>query len=135
VTFLGTFLNPGVTTTIYQSPTSTLDPKDTQIVILNNSNTNFAVVPVACTMAALHFGAFNYPAPAAPVGPDTETVVVFKNQAATSMTCSVTTNNNGSGCADTTHPFPVVAGDTISLALSQTNAVPFNKLSIKLTCQ
>jgi hypothetical protein len=64
-------------------------------------------------------------------GADTETIVVYKNSVATAMTCSVTTNNNSSSCADTTNTFAVAGGDAISLQYSQTNGAPFNKVSVK----
>jgi hypothetical protein len=131
VTFLSAFENPTVTTTLFQSPVSTVGLATTQTSISGATTANFAVMPIACTMSALNVGAFNY----FDAGPDTETIVVYKNSAPTAMTCSVTTNNNASSCTDTTHTFAVVAGDTISLAFSQTSNIPYNKVSVKLTCQ
>jgi hypothetical protein len=43
-------------------------------------------MPVACTMSALNVGINNYNAPAS----DTTTITIYKNLAATSMTCSGT---------------------------------------------
>jgi hypothetical protein len=82
-------------------------------------------------MSALNVGANNY----FTAGADTQTIVVYKNSSPTTMTCSVTTNNNGSACSDTTHTFAVVIGDAISLGYSQTNGSPFNKVTVKITCQ
>jgi hypothetical protein len=89
------------------------------------------VVPAACTVVALNLGANNFFAP----GEDITTVAVYKNSAATSMTCSVTTNNGGASCSDTTHTFAVQGGDTLSLAFSETNINPFVRLTSTLICQ
>jgi len=131
VTFTSTFVNPTVNTTLFQSPASTVGLLIGQTSISGAATSNFVTMPIACTMSALNVGANNYFAP----GADTETIIVYKNSVPTAMTCSVATNGNGSSCADTTNTFAVVAGDTISLAFSQTANAPFNKLSVKLTCQ
>jgi hypothetical protein len=89
------------------------------------------VAPSACTVTALNLGANNY----FTTNADTSTVVVYKNAVATSMSCSVTTNGTGSSCSDTTHTFAVAGGDTLSLAYSETNIVPFVKLTSMLICQ
>jgi hypothetical protein len=88
-------------------------------------------MPVACTMSALNVGINNYNASFA----DTTTITIYKNQVATAMTCSGTTNGNSSGCRDTTHVFSVAAGDSISIAFIETNAAPFNKVTVSLVCQ
>lgn len=92
---------------------------------------NFVAMPVACTMSALNVGVNNYQTPAA----DVTTLTVYKNGVATAMTCSVTTNNNGSSCQDATHTFSVAGGDSISVAFSETNVNPFNKVVVNLVCQ
>jgi len=92
---------------------------------------NFVAMPVACTMSALNVGVNNYQTPAA----DVTTVTVYKNGAATAMTCSVTTNGNGSSCQDMTHTFAVSGGDNISVAFSESNINPFNKVVVNLVCQ
>ena len=92
---------------------------------------NFVAMPVACTMSALNVGVNNYQTPAA----DVTTLTVYKNGAATAMTCSVTTNGNGSSCQDRTHTFSVAGGDSISVAFSETNINPFNKVVVNLVCQ
>jgi len=88
-------------------------------------------MPVACTMSALNVGINNYNIPS----PDTTTITVYKNQAATAMTCSGTTNGNRLNCRDTTHVFSVAAGDSISIAFVETSATPFNKVTVSLVCQ
>jgi hypothetical protein len=92
---------------------------------------NFVAMPVACTMSALNIGVNNYNVPVA----DITTLTVYKNGAATAMTCSVTTNNNGSSCQDKTHTFSVAGGDDISVAFSESNITPFNKVVVQLVCQ
>jgi len=92
---------------------------------------NFVAMPMACTMSALNVGVNNYNAP----GADTTTLTVYKNGAVTAMSCSVTTNNNGSSCQDKTHTFAVSGGDSISVAFSETNLAPFNKVVVNLVCQ
>jgi hypothetical protein len=88
-------------------------------------------MPVACTMSALNVGINNYFTSAS----DTTTITVYKNQSATAMTCSGTTNGNSSVCRDTTHIFSVAAGDSISIAFVETNAAPYNKVTLSLVCQ
>jgi hypothetical protein len=51
------------------------------------------------------------------------------------MTCSAATSGNRNSCQDITHTFSVVGGDSISIAFVETNAVPFNKVTIELVCQ
>lgn len=86
---------------------------------------------MACTMSALRVGVNNYFTAAA----DTTTIAVYKNGAATAMTCSVNTNGNSAGCQDTTHTFSVAAGDNISISFKENNAVPFDKITVQLVCQ
>jgi hypothetical protein len=88
-------------------------------------------MPVACTMSALNVGINNYNV----ASPDTTTITVYKNLAATSMTCSGATNGNHLSCRDTTHVFSVAVGDSISIAFVETNATPFNKVTVALVCQ
>jgi len=82
-------------------------------------------------MIALNMAASNYNTAAA----DTTTITVYKNLAATTMTASVATNNNTVVSSDTTHTFAVTAGDKITLAFSETNAAPYNMVTVKLVCQ
>jgi hypothetical protein len=82
-------------------------------------------------MSALNVGVNNYNTP----GADVTTLTVYKNGSVTGMTCSVTTNNNGSSCQDNTHTFAVSGGDNISVAFSESNLAPFNKVVVNLVCQ
>ena len=92
---------------------------------------NIVAMPTACTMSALNVGVNNYNAP----GSDVTTLTVYKNGSVTTMSCSVTTNNNGSSCQDKTHTFAVAGGDSISVAFSESNINPFNKVVVNLVCQ
>lgn len=87
--------------------------------------------PVACTMAALNVGVNNYYS----AGSDTTTILVWKNAVATSMTCSVTTNGNRSGCTDSSDTFSVAQGDMITFSFVETNANPYNNVTVGLVCQ
>jgi len=82
-------------------------------------------------MSALNVGINNYNAP----GSDTTTITIYKNLAATAMTCSGTTNGNTLVCRDTTHVFSVAAGDRITIAFVETNINPYNKVTVSLVCQ
>ncbi len=92
---------------------------------------NIVAMPTACTMSALNVGVNNYNAPSS----DVTTLTVYKNGSVTTMSCSVTTNNNGSSCQDKTHTFSVSGGDSISVAFSESNITPFNKVVVNLVCQ
>jgi hypothetical protein len=135
VSFAMEFINPGTNggTTFYLSPISTVgSPSPTQNnAIASSTESNFSAIPVSCTMSALNVGVNNYNVSAS----DTTTITVYKNQAATSMSCSVTTNGNGAGCHDITHTFSASAGDEISIAFVETNASPFNKVDVQVVCQ
>jgi Collagen triple helix repeat (20 copies) len=127
ITFAMEFINPGTTgTTFFMSPLSSQSTPTSSAI-----GTNFTAMPVACTMSALNVGINNYSAPAS----DTTTITIYKNQLATAMTCSGTTNNNSSGCRDTTHVFSVAAGDSISIAFVETSTIAFNKVTVSLVCQ
>jgi hypothetical protein len=100
ITFAMEFINPGTTgTTFYMSPLSSQSTPTTASngAIASAAESNFTAMPVACTMSALNVGINNYNAPAS----DTTTITMYKNQVATAMTCSGTTNGNRSGCRDT----------------------------------
>lgn len=131
VTFDTDFENPGsgAGTTFYVSPIY----GSSGINTTNNASitSNFTAMPVACTMSALNVGVNNFQA----AGSDTTTIAVYHNGSVTSMTCSATTNGNGTSCRDTTHTFSVSAGDLISVSFIETNANPFNKINVELVCQ
>ena len=82
-------------------------------------------------MAALNVGVNNYSSPAA----DTTKIQVYKNQVATTMTCSVSTDGTSGGCTDSTHTFAVFQGDSLALGFKETNTNPFNLVTVGLVCQ
>jgi hypothetical protein len=136
VSFAMRFVNPGTgsaNTTYFLSPLNTQGSPSvaSNSGIASASQSNFVAMPTACTMSALNVGVNNYNA----ATPDTTTITVYKNQVVTPMTCSVSTNGNGSSCRDTTHTFAVSGGDTISIAFSETNLNPFNMVTVQLVCQ
>jgi Collagen triple helix repeat (20 copies) len=135
VVFATELINPGTSagTTFFLSPlfhTSSVSLAS-NLSIASATEANFAAAPVACTVSALNVGVNNYSSSAA----DTTTITIYKNQAATSMTCSATTNGSSNSCKDISHTFSVVGGDSISIAFVETNATPFNKVTIELVCQ
>lgn len=100
--------------------------------IASSTETNFMTAPATCTMRALNVGVNNYYDAAA----DTTTITVYHNLIATTMTCSAsTTSGSSASCSDTNHTFSVSAGDSISIAFSETNAVPYNNVTAQLVCQ
>jgi hypothetical protein len=135
VTYVGSFTNTGTGagTTFYAAPNITgygTNITDNTAVV-SSTMANFISSPVACTVAALNVGVNNYFSPA----PDKTTITVYKNASATTMTCSVNTNGNQGGCTDTTHTFAVVQGDLLTIAFVETNASPFNNVTVSLVCQ
>jgi hypothetical protein len=133
--FSAAFTNPGTGaagTIYYLAPDTLTSPAaGNNVSIASSTEGNFLVVPAACSVSALNVGANNYYS----AGSDTSTITVYKNSAATSMTCSVTTDGAGSSCSDTTHTFTVAGGDILSLAYHETNINPYVKLSTTLICQ
>jgi hypothetical protein len=82
----------------------------------------FLAAPAACTVRSLTVHAITTDA-MNPIEADTTTFTVFKNDAATSMTCPITngtTTNTTYACSDSTHTFAVVQGDRISLQFTET---------------
>ncbi|HXS12186.1 MAG TPA: DNRLRE domain-containing protein [Acidobacteriaceae bacterium] len=131
VSFSMQFTNPGppsvAGTTYYFSPLYASGSFTGNTTI----GANFVAMPMACTMSALNVGVNNFQTSTL----DVTTLTVYKNGAATAMTCSVTTNGNGSSCQDKTDTFAVSGGDNISVAFSETNVNPFNKVVVNLVCQ
>jgi hypothetical protein len=121
------FVNPGTAGVYYISPLYA----GSNLTGNTTLGSNFVAMPLACTMSALNVGVNNYNA----AGPDVTTLTVYKNGSATAMSCSVTTNNNGSSCQDKTHTFAVSGGDSISVVFSETNTNPFNRVTVGLVCQ
>ena len=128
-----TFTNAGqgAGSMFYFSPDVSTGNYVSQTGIASSSQANFMVAPVACTMKALNLGVNNYYATA----PDTTTVTVYHNLNATSMTTSVTTDGSAQGNSDTTHTFPVAAGDTISIGFEETSNSPYDRITIGIVCQ
>ncbi len=84
----------------------------------------FLPATAACTVRSLTVNAIASNA-ANPIVADTMVFTVIKNDAASSMTCSITTtngtaNNATLSCSDSTHTFTVVQGDRISLQFTET---------------
>jgi hypothetical protein len=82
----------------------------------------FLAAPAACTVRSLTVHAITTDS-INPIEADTTTFTVFKNDAATSMTCGITNppiNNATFACSDSTHTFAVVQGDRISLQFTET---------------
>ncbi|MBS1799730.1 MAG: DNRLRE domain-containing protein [Acidobacteria bacterium] len=133
VSFVTSFTNgePSPGSTYYISPLSSSVSFTSNGSIGTSTTTNFVAMPIACTMSALNVGVNNYYA----AGSDTTTITVYKNKAATSMSCSVTTNGNASSCRDITHTFSVVGGDSISIAFTETAGPPYNMITVGLVCQ
>jgi hypothetical protein len=134
-TYIASFTNPGqgAGTTFFAPPT--FPSNGTNIsdntAIASSSQANFLSSPIACTVSALNVGVNNYNTP----GSDTTKITVYKNMAATTMTCSVSTDGNAGGCTDSTHTFTVVQGDSLALGFVETNSTPANMVTIGLVCQ
>lgn len=133
INFVASFSNgePTVGATYYISPVSSAVTYQTNDAIANSGEVNFVSMPVACTMSALNVGVNNYYASAS----DVTTITVYKDQVATTMTCSVTTNGNSSSCQDKTHTFSVAGGDSISIAFKETVGSPYNMITVGLVCE
>jgi hypothetical protein len=87
--------------------------------------------PIACTLSGFTVAVNNYSSP----GSDTSTLTVYVNGAATSMSCSVTTNANKSSCSDTTHTLSIGVGDLLAVGFYESNPNPFNALTVSMSCQ
>jgi len=79
----------------------------------------------ACTIDAMQMR--NYMASV----PVNATVTLYKNGAATALTCS-TPATPGSSCTDTSHPVALAVNDTIALRMSTTNAAGFGQATLGL---
>jgi hypothetical protein len=93
------------------------------------------LMPIACTISALHLKLFGI---SGTTGADTITVTLFKNRVATAMT--VTATNPAAGTfgtlvSDTVNTVSVAVGDTLSLGYTQTDNVPFVRISVGTRCQ
>jgi len=132
---LMSFTNPGSgsnNTTYYFDPsTSPFSNFVGQTSISGVDADFFFVAPSACTLTALNVGVNNYYS----AGSDTTSITVYLNGAATAMHVSVATNGNKNSASDTSHPFAVSAGDMLTVAFSESNINPYNKISVGLVCQ
>jgi hypothetical protein len=112
-TWSGSYANQGMGTQ-YTQPTST----GNGIAI---SQAAYLAAPVACTISSLKVYAITSNA-VNPIEADTTVFTVFKNDSASSMTCTITNttaNNQTYSCSDTTHTFAVVQGDRIALRVAE----------------
>ena len=111
----GSTLNAAVGTPQYITPTGAAN-------YFLASQLAFLAAPAACTVRSLTVKAITTNLYSSNIEADTTTFTVFKNDAATSMTCAIT-NGTGNGmtyaCSDSTHTFSVVQGDRISLQFAE----------------
>lgn len=96
-----------------------------------NSQLAFLPATAACTVRSLTVNAIASNA-VNPIIADTMVFNVIKNDAASSMTCSIATtngtpNNATLSCSDSTHTFTVVQGDRISLQFTETTSSGANQ--------
>jgi hypothetical protein len=126
--FVARFVNPIAPTLTYISFASN-----------NPSGTSFGLmaipVPGPCTFDAIYVN--NLPTSAAPAA-DTITYTLYKNGAATAATVSVTsstTQNTLTSGNATGFSVPVVAGDSIALGITQSNAAPVVQNLVSTRCQ
>jgi hypothetical protein len=93
---------------------------------------NAVILPEACTVTFLKVAAYNFSG----AGSDTLTYTVWHNGSATSMGCSLTVAAGAkASCTDTTHTFSVADLDTLTLAIGQTNDVPYVQSTTSLFCE
>jgi hypothetical protein len=92
------------------------------------------IMPSACTFNAFYVAGTI----TGSVAPDTLTLTVMKNGVATSMTVSMALSVAGTTVVmtDTSHPFSVVAGDSVAIQVFQTNFTgPLVRVSATTQCQ
>jgi hypothetical protein len=102
----------------------------------STSSNNIAFVPVACTISALNASANTVTANSGSA--DSATIKVFHNGSLTTMSVTLSTGvtAGSKGSATTTsNTFSVVAGDTLSLQLTETNFSPIYFYAVTLKCQ
>jgi hypothetical protein len=118
--------NQGDQGPFYVSPLGNNSPNEA-----NASQVAFLPASAACTIRSLTINALATNVNN-PIVADTMVFTVIKNDAASSMTCSIATTNgtvNGAtlSCADSTHTFTVVQGDRISLEFTESINSGFNQ--------
>ena len=93
------------------------------------------IMPSACTFNALYVAGTI----TGSVAPDVLTFTVMKNGVATTMTVSMSLSVAGTTVisTDTSHPFSVVAGDSVAIQVFQTNTTttPLVRMSATTQCQ
>jgi hypothetical protein len=93
------------------------------------------IMPSACTFNAFYVAGTI----TGSVAPDTLTFTVMKNGSATAMTVAMSLSVAGTTVisTDTSHPFAVVAGDSVAIQVFQTNTVstPLVRISATTQCQ
>jgi len=92
------------------------------------------IMPSACTFNAFYVAGTI----TGSVAPDTLTFTVMKNGSATSMTVSMSLSVAGTTVVmtDTSHPFSVVAGDSVAIQVFQSNFTgPLVRVSATTQCQ
>jgi hypothetical protein len=106
----------------------------------SSSQISFLAAPTACTMLSLTVNAITTNL-VSPIEAETTTFTVIKNDTATSMTCAIsntTANNTTYSCSDSTHTFPVLQRDRISLRVAETltdGAYDMVNFGTTLVCQ
>jgi hypothetical protein len=90
-----------------------------------------APMPVACTLDVLRVVLTG----TGGSGSNTQTITVYKNGAATALSCTVASPGIGgsSSCSSTT-PVAVAAGDTVALFGSQTSSSPIYRIGTGVRC-
>jgi len=105
---------------------------------LSNISVSAALAPFACTMSQLSASLYVGTAGSGTPNPDVTTFTVYRNGAATTMTCSISsalTLGTVGSCSDTTHTFSVAVADRLSISFQETNGAPANFYGIHLRCQ
>lgn len=133
--FLANFLNPEDNATYFIPPFGTPTVNAFSDSVQGAGN---IYAPASCTVTGLFVQAEEVNATV--VATDNSTFTVRHNGSNTSMTCTVNnlvaTTGATATCSDTTHTFPVVAGDLIEFEYTQTNgANAAINYSTRLVCQ
>jgi hypothetical protein len=90
-----------------------------------------APMPVACTLDVLRVVLTG----TGGTGSNTQTITVYKNGAATALSCSVGSPGTGSSAScSSTNAVSVVAGDTVALFGSQTSSTPIYRIGTGVRC-
>ena len=93
-------------------------------------------MPLAGTVSSLNLGVLTSTNGSG--SSDNAAILVYHNGSATSMTCTATTavaSGSKGSCSTTSNTFTVVAGDTLSLRLTESNFGPIYQYASSLKCQ